>query len=57
MLDEPTSHLDIINHQLESLSLSLTTIITVVVVFHDFNMELYFYDRLILMSEGRIIAA
>lgn len=58
LLDEPTSHLDI-NHQLEILSLiqSLTPGITVVGVFHDFNLASYFCDRLILMSEGRIIAA
>lgn len=58
LLDEPTSHLDI-NHQLEILSLiqELTPKITVVGVFHDFNLASYFCDRLILMSGGQIMAA
>ncbi|MDR0981039.1 MAG: ABC transporter ATP-binding protein [Methanocalculaceae archaeon] len=58
LLDEPTSHLDI-NHQLEILSLirELTPKITVVGVFHDFNLASYFCDRLILMSGGQIVAA
>lgn len=58
LLDEPTSHLDI-NHQLEILSLiqELTPKITVVGVFHDFNLASYFCDRLILMSAGQIVAA
>lgn len=58
LLDEPTSHLDI-NHQLEILSMiqELTPKITVVGVFHDFNLASYFCDRLILMNAGRIVAA
>ncbi|MDV0442563.1 ABC transporter ATP-binding protein [Methanorbis furvi] len=58
LLDEPTSHLDI-NHQLEILQLihSLTPKITVVGVFHDFNLASYFCDRLILMNGGKITAA
>lgn len=58
LLDEPTSHLDI-NHQLDILQLiwGLTPKITVVGVFHDFNLASYFCDRLILMNAGRIIAA
>ena len=58
LLDEPTSHLDI-NHQLEILHLihGLIPKITVIGVFHDFNLASYFCDRLILMSEGVIVAA
>jgi iron complex transport system ATP-binding protein len=56
LLDEPTSHLDI-NHQLEILNLmqKLTPNITVVGVFHDFNLASYFCDRLILMNAGQIM--
>lgn len=58
LLDEPTSHLDI-NHQLEILRLirDLTPEITVIGVFHDLNIASCFCDRLILMNEGKILAA
>lgn len=57
LLDESTSHLDI-NHQMEILSLiqELTPKITVIGVFHDFNLASYFCDQLILMNSGKIVA-
>ncbi|MDR3102498.1 MAG: ABC transporter ATP-binding protein [Methanocalculaceae archaeon] len=57
LLDEPTSHLDI-SHQIEILNMlrDLTPKITVISVFHDFNLASYFCDRLVLMSGGGIIA-
>ncbi len=57
LLDEPTSHLDIY-HQIRILDLvkSLTREIGAVIVIHDLNMAARFCDRLVLMSQGRIVA-
>ena len=60
LLDEPTSHLDI-GHQLSILnlirSLNRQTRMTVVAVFHDLNLAAEYCDRLVLLDQGRVIAA
>ena len=59
LLDEPTVHLDI-NHQVETLelvrSLNLEQKITVIAAMHDLNLASLYFDRLILLKEGRILA-
>lgn len=58
LLDEPTSHLDIA-HQVMILNLLKRLNdekgITLVVVFHDLNLASEFCERLVLMSDGRIL--
>lgn len=58
LLDEPTSHLDI-GHQVKILGLlkrlNRERGLTEMVVFHDLNMASEFCDRLVLLSEGKII--
>ena len=60
LLDEPTSHLDI-GHQLSILNLiknlNRQTRMTVVTVFHDLNLAAEYCDRLVLLDQGRIVAA
>ena len=60
LLDEPTSHLDI-GHQLSILNLirnlNRQTRMTVVAVFHDLNLAAEYCDRLVLLDEGRVVAA
>ena len=60
LLDEPTSHLDI-GHQLSILNLirnlNRQTRMTVVAVFHDLNLAAEYCDRLVLLDQGRIVAA
>jgi len=58
-LDEPIVHLDI-SHQVETLelvrSLNVEQGITVVAAMHDLNLASLYFDRLILLKEGRISA-
>ncbi len=59
LLDEPTVHLDI-SHQVETLelvrSLNLGQGLTVIAAMHDLNMASLYFDRLILLKEGRVSA-
>ncbi len=59
LLDEPTVHLDI-THQVEILELLRTLNaergLTVVAAMHDLNLAALYFDRLILLKEGRISA-
>jgi len=60
LLDEPTLHLDV-NHQLEILDmvrhLAKKDNLTVVMVSHDLNMAARFCDKMLLLHEGKVIAA
>ena len=59
LLDEPTVHLDI-NHQTEVLelvhALNRERGLTVLATMHDLNLAAVYFDRLILLNDGRIIA-
>lgn len=59
LLDEPTAHLDI-NHQVEILdlvrSLNREQGLTVIGAMHDLNLAALYFDRLILLKQGRIFA-
>lgn len=59
LLDEPTRHLDL-SHQLRTLSLirrlKRERGMTVVSAMHDLNLCAIYFDRLILLSSGRIVA-
>ena len=59
LLDEPTKHLDI-NHQIEILelvrSLNKTQKITVLVAMHDLNLAALYFDRLVVLKSGGIVA-
>jgi iron complex transport system ATP-binding protein len=58
LLDEPTVHLDI-NHQIEVLELirklNRERGLTVLATMHDLNLAALYFDRLMLLSDGRII--
>jgi iron complex transport system ATP-binding protein len=58
LLDEPTVHLDI-NHQIEVLELIHTLNrergLTVLATMHDLNLASLYFDRLILLNDGRIV--
>lgn len=59
LLDEPTSHLDV-NYQVEILDL-LSRLnrekgLTVIAVMHDLNLAAQYFDRFMLLSQGRILA-
>ncbi|MFC1486746.1 ABC transporter ATP-binding protein [Thermoproteota archaeon] len=60
LLDEPTTHLDISN-QLEIMDLikhlCKTKKLLIVAVFHDFNLAARYCDSIILLKEGKIVAA
>ncbi|MFE7327856.1 ABC transporter ATP-binding protein [Streptomyces sp. NPDC057565] len=56
LLDEPTNHLDI-QHQLELLSLVTSLPVTGVIALHDLNLAAMFCDRIVVMKEGRVVAA
>ena len=60
LLDEPTVHLDI-NHQIEVLELieklNRDRGLTVLATIHDLNLAALYFDRLILLNEGRIVTA
>ncbi len=59
LLDEPTVHLDI-NHQVEILELirklNRERGMTVLATMHDLNLASLYFDRLILLNDGRIVA-
>lgn len=59
LIDEPTVHLDI-NHQIEVLELikelNRDSALTVLATMHDLNLAALYFDRLILLDEGRIVA-
>ncbi|MCS7068192.1 MAG: ABC transporter ATP-binding protein [Meiothermus sp.] len=55
LLDEPTNHLDV-RYQLEVLQLVRGLRIPVVAALHDLNLAALFCDRLLLLSEGRVVA-
>jgi len=59
LLDEPTVHLDIA-HQVEILELvrrlNLERGLTVIAAMHDLNLASLYFDRLILLKEGRVSA-
>ena len=59
LLDEPTTHLDI-NHQIEILELVRTLNrecgLTVLATMHDLNLAALYFDRLILLRDGQIVA-
>ena len=60
LLDEPTLHLDV-NHQLEIMDivrhLAREQRLTVVMVSHDLNLAARYCDKLILLLEGKVLAA
>ncbi len=57
LLDEPIVHLDI-THQVEILELvrrlNVEQGLTVIAAMHDLNLAALYFDRLILLKEGRI---
>jgi iron complex transport system ATP-binding protein len=59
LLDEPTVHLDL-RHQVTVMELlrDLATRdgVTVVAVMHDINLAAHFFDRLLLLEQGRLVA-
>ncbi len=59
LLDEPTAYLDI-NHQVEILGLvkglNQKQGVTVVGAMHDLNLAALYFDRLVLLKEGTIVA-
>ena len=59
LLDEPTVHLDI-SHQVEILELvkklNVEQGLTVIAAMHDLNLASLYFDRLILLKEGRVWA-
>jgi len=59
LLDEPTAFLDI-NHQVQILrllnSLNTEQDKTIVAVSHDLNLTAAFFDNIVLLSDGRIVA-
>ena len=59
LLDEPTVHLDI-THQVEIMGLvrrlNLERGLTVIAAMHDLNLASLYFDRLILLKEGRVSA-
>ncbi|MEV3859423.1 ABC transporter ATP-binding protein [Streptomyces sp. NPDC050095] len=56
LLDEPTNHLDI-QHQLELLDLIGGLQITSVVALHDLNLAAAYCDQVVVLREGRVVAA
>ena len=59
LLDEPTVHLDI-THQVEILELvrrlNVEQGLTVIAAMHDLNLASLYFDRLILLKEGSVVA-
>lgn len=60
LLDEPTVHLDI-SHQIEVLELvrhlNRERGLSVIAVMHDLNLAALYFDRVVLMENGRIVAS
>jgi iron complex transport system ATP-binding protein len=59
LLDEPTVHLDL-RHQVTVMELLRDLAqrdgVTVVAVMHDINLAAHFFDRLLLLDQGRLVA-
>ena len=59
LLDEPTVHLDI-NHQIEILELlqrlNRSSGLTVLATMHDLNLAALFFEELIMLNRGRVVA-
>nr|WP_111300392.1 ABC transporter ATP-binding protein [Paracoccus saliphilus] len=55
VLDEPTNHLDI-RHQLELLALLKGLGLTVIATLHDLTLATEFAERVLVLSQGRILA-
>ena len=59
LLDEPIVHLDI-SHQLEILellrNLNAEQSLTVIAAMHDLNLASLYFNRLVLLKEGRVMA-
>jgi len=55
VLDEPTNHLDI-RHQLELLALLKGLGLTVIATLHDLTLAAEFADRVVVLSQGRVLA-
>jgi iron complex transport system ATP-binding protein len=60
LLDEPTVHLDI-NHQVEILelvrALNRERGLTVLATMHDLNLAALYFDELVMLQRGRIVAS
>lgn len=56
LLDEPTNHLDI-QYQLEIMRLIAGLPVTVIVALHDLNLAANYCQQLIVLKEGRLVAA
>ncbi|MFE3460652.1 ABC transporter ATP-binding protein [Nocardiopsis aegyptia] len=56
LLDEPTNHLDI-RYQLDLLQLVCALPVTAVVALHDLNLAAMFCDSLLILKDGRAVAA
>lgn len=56
LMDEPTNHLDI-RHQLDLLHLVTTLEVTSVVALHDLGFAAMFCDSIIVLKQGRAVAA
>ncbi|MFI6642680.1 ABC transporter ATP-binding protein [Streptomyces sp. NPDC050504] len=56
LLDEPTNHLDI-QHQLDLLALVKDLRLTTVVALHDLNLAAMYCHRVVVLKEGRVVAA
>lgn len=56
LLDEPTNHLDI-QHQLGLLSLVAELPVTSVVALHDLNLAAMYCDQVVVLRQGRVVAA
>jgi iron complex transport system ATP-binding protein len=59
LLDEPTLHLDI-SHQVETLELvkrlNVEQGLTVIAAMHDLNLASLYFDRLVLLNQGKVLA-
>ncbi len=55
ILDEPTNHLDI-RHQLELLALLRGLGLTVICTLHDLTLAAQFADRVLVLSQGRVLS-
>lgn len=56
LLDEPSNHLDV-RYQLELLALVVRTPVTSVIALHDLNLAAMFCDHLVILRQGRVVAA
>lgn len=56
LLDEPTNHLDL-RHQFDVCNLVVDAALTTVIVLHDVNLALRYCDAVVVLAEGRVVAA